>query len=69
KQYLHLPPAISTLAYIIPLVVIDWSLRRDERNLRVFNNKTLRYLVYIIMIIMCYLYIGKTDSTFIYFQF
>jgi alginate O-acetyltransferase complex protein AlgI len=53
--------------YIIPLVIGDWYLRRDERCLTVTKNFT-RYFVYFILIAITALSFG-TKSSFIYFQF
>jgi alginate O-acetyltransferase complex protein AlgI len=52
--------------YIIPLLVMDWWLRRDERVLR-FPYKY-RRLIYIILGVLIMLSFGK-KTNFIYFQF
>lgn len=54
--------------YIIPLVVVDWWLRRNERTLKVPSNPTVRYVVYIVLALLIFLNFGKNNS-FIYFQF
>lgn len=50
-------------------VIIDWYLRKDERNLRVPRNIFIRYAVYIVLAFTVYFFWGKTNSSFIYFQF
>jgi len=52
--------------YIIPLLLIDWWLRRDERNLSV--PKRGRGLVYLVLALLVVFYFGK-KTNFIYFQF
>ncbi len=52
--------------YIIPLLLIDWWLRRDERNLRVPNIG--KGIVYILLALLVVFYFGK-KTNFIYFQF
>ncbi|HEX6430320.1 MAG TPA: MBOAT family O-acyltransferase [Niastella sp.] len=52
--------------YIIPLILGDWWLRRDERNLEV--PKRGKGLIYIILGIFVLFYFGK-KTNFIYFQF
>ena len=69
-QYLHKPQGLRVLFYGIPLIIIDWWLRRDERNLSFFSNKIILYIIFICTII--YLFnsiIEKENSSFIYFQF
>ena len=65
-QLLHLPAGKIAFLYIIPLLIGDWLLRRDERKY-VFGR-----LVALILSIVTMLYfiqsIGK-DTQFIYFQF
>jgi alginate O-acetyltransferase complex protein AlgI len=52
--------------YIIPLILVDWWLRRDERNLRV--PKTGKGIVYLVLALLVVFYFGK-KTNFIYFQF
>jgi hypothetical protein len=59
---------VPMFLYIIPLVIIDWLMRRDERKLRVLTKAN--YWVYILMmemIIVCLL--QEQETKFIYFQF
>jgi alginate O-acetyltransferase complex protein AlgI len=52
--------------YIIPLILGDWWLRRDERNLKV--PKRGRAIIYILLGVLVLFYFGK-KTNFIYFQF
>ena len=67
-QFLSLPVGKSTFAYIVPLVLGDWWLRRDERKLKVASSPLMRKLVYWIVMILI---LSKFNSnrSFIYFQF
>ncbi len=59
---------LSAFFYIVPIILIDWFLRRDERNLRVF--KFGNSLIYVIMLIMVFFFMVKSrETSFIYFQF
>ena len=64
------PEGYSMLMYIVPLLLGDWWLRRDERKLKSFNNKYLRVLFYMLLIfILVYKSMELDNTTFIYFQF
>lgn len=52
--------------YIIPLILGDWWLRRDERNLKV--PKRGKTIIYIMLGVLVLFYFGK-KTNFIYFQF
>jgi hypothetical protein len=69
-QLLSLPDGKMSFLYILPLVLGDWYLRRDERKLKKFPNSKLNIFIYAILII-CLLFssINNDNSTFIYFQF
>ncbi|MES2779599.1 MAG: MBOAT family O-acyltransferase [Bacteroidota bacterium] len=69
-QFLHFP-AKGNLAFVFiaPLICIDWWLRNNERQLRMPDNIIVRYLLYLIFIIVTYLFLGETATSFIYFQF
>ena len=54
--------------YIIPLVLGDWYLRRDERSLKTSSNTIIRKFIYWVIIIIILSLIGGKQS-FIYFQF
>ena len=65
-QYLSTPAGTEVLSYIVPFVLIEWWLRRDERSLRTpATNKPLLYFVLLIVIVFSF---GK-KTNFIYFQF
>ena len=62
-QFLRLPDGKFGLIYVIPVLVLDWYFRRDERVLR-----RLGWMISIVMGLLIY-YFFKHDSSFIYFQF
>lgn len=73
KQFFQLPYGIKIFSYIVPLVLLDWYFRYDERNLRVVKNQKVRRLIYVLFCAMILKYlnlfseVGKIE--FIYFQF
>jgi hypothetical protein len=67
-QFLILPGGKMVFVYIIPLVLGDWYLRRDERKLNQPKKLYLRKLLQILLIILILLNFGS-KSSFIYFQF
>jgi D-alanyl-lipoteichoic acid acyltransferase DltB (MBOAT superfamily) len=63
------PIGLKSILYIIPLLIGDWYLRRNERDLRV-DNKYVRALMYVLLIIVARALISiDNSSSFIYFQF
>lgn len=71
SQFYYNQEGSSIFYFIIPLVLGDWWLRRDERVLRTFKSKTVRFLVYCLIgltIIYMFNFTG-TGYNFIYFQF
>lgn len=68
SQFLHAPEGKSVFVFIVPLILADWWLRRDERVLRVPKA---RYLVYAILAVVVLNYFCNADqsNSFIYFQF
>ena len=65
-QLLSLPPGKMAFFYIVPLLIGDWILRRDERRYT-FG----RFVIWILSIVTMLYFIqsiGK-DTQFIYFQF
>ena len=59
----------SAFWYVLPLIVIDWLFRRNDRSIFAnFNNQLLRWILYIIIGLFITFYFG-TKSSFIYFQF
>ena len=69
-QFLILPCDKMAFVYIIPLVLGDWYLRRNERKLKQYPNSKLNIFIYLFLII-CILFssTNNDNSTFIYFQF
>ena len=65
-QFLTFP--LGKFIYIFPLLIGDWYLRRNERELTVFHTKSLRYAFYSVMLFVVLSNIGVKKS-FIYFQF
>jgi alginate O-acetyltransferase complex protein AlgI len=65
-QFLLLPKEVSVIYYSVPLILIDWYCRRDERILKV--PPRMRYFFYVIMSMLVFFYFNKKQS-FIYFQF
>jgi hypothetical protein len=65
-QFLILPGGKMAFVYIIPLVLGDWYLRRDERKYRF--NRIIAILLAFISIFWLIKSIGNNTS-FIYFQF
>jgi len=62
-QFLHVPDGSKAFIYIIPLIICDWWLRRDERKL-----KKVYPLVYLAIAVLIFYSFGKGHA-FIYFQF
>ncbi|MBS1603283.1 MAG: MBOAT family protein [Bacteroidetes bacterium] len=67
-QFLTLPAGKSSLAYILPLVLGDWWLRKDERNLTIVSQPLIRRFVFWVAIIAIATKYNANRS-FIYFQF
>lgn len=72
-QFLELPVGKMAFMYIIPLVLGDWYLRKDERSLLVPSNKYVRISIYcflgMLILIEMLTYLNAKPSSFIYFQF
>ncbi len=68
-QFLMLPVGKMAFVYIIPLILGDWYLRRDERVLK--SNKKLLELLIIVITLIYFIntILNKTNASFIYFQF
>jgi len=63
------PANLSFLVfYVIPFVLLEWHLRRDERVLLLAKNAVVRYLIYILLVFLL-LYHSGNNAEFIYFQF
>jgi alginate O-acetyltransferase complex protein AlgI len=69
RQYLSIPQGVSIFFYIIPVILVDWYCRRNERNIRIPEMpKIVRWILYLILIVFTLLNIGEKKE-FIYFQF
>ena len=66
KHPLDLLSYCNVFYYIIPLILGDWWLRRDERNLKVPQRGA--SFIYIMLGVLILFYFGK-KTNFIYFQF
>jgi alginate O-acetyltransferase complex protein AlgI len=67
-QLLQLPGGKLALVYILPMLLADWWLRRDERHLKTVKNRLVRYVLYFLIAALCLSMLGEKAS-FIYFQF
>lgn len=70
-QLLMAPSGKMAFGYIIPLVLADWYLRRDERSLCCPQQKIGKLLIYlsIAFLVMYHLFSVDESASFIYFQF
>jgi D-alanyl-lipoteichoic acid acyltransferase DltB (MBOAT superfamily) len=68
-QFLSFNSNLIIFVYIIPLLMLDWIVRRNERNLIFGKNPILRYFIYLMLFISILILGFKTDSSFIYFVF
>ena len=59
----------SGILFILILVILEWIMRKDERNPLHFNNKLIRYLLYLSIVITICLIGNSNNIEFIYFQF
>ncbi|MES2645365.1 MAG: MBOAT family O-acyltransferase [Bacteroidota bacterium] len=59
---------LNIFYYVIPFILIDWYLRKDERQLKVPANSIFRWSMYVTMVMMILYHLGGNHS-FIYFQF
>jgi D-alanyl-lipoteichoic acid acyltransferase DltB (MBOAT superfamily) len=66
SQFLLLPSGKKAIFYIIPLILGDWYLRRNERELKV--PKKAKNIIYITLSLLILFYFGN-KTNFIYFQF
>jgi D-alanyl-lipoteichoic acid acyltransferase DltB (MBOAT superfamily) len=57
------------LLYLLPLFVLEWPMRKDERVILLSRKRWLRYTLYILMAFMIYDRLFSSDLQFIYFQF
>jgi D-alanyl-lipoteichoic acid acyltransferase DltB (MBOAT superfamily) len=71
SQLLELLTYKNLISYILTLLLGDWYLRRHERSLKAFENRTLNWILYIIIscaVVFTFLDHIKAQE-FIYFQF
>lgn len=70
-RLLHLTDEIKVLIYIIPLLLGDWWLRRDERNLQFpfLRGKLIRIPFYWVLLYLILHHFNDGETSFIYFQF
>ncbi len=70
-QFLSIPREKTVLVLSVLLVLADWWLRRDNRQLRVPANKLLRWSIYAVLIVLLIRGMAHIDesNSFIYFQF
>lgn len=68
--------SILALLYIIPLLIIEWRFRRDERSLLMpaipgspVLSKVLRYVFYWSLVLIIIWHFSFSENSFIYFQF
>lgn len=71
SQFLKMPVGAKTfLICSIPLMFIDWKIRRDTRNIEFFSNKiVLNIIIFITFYFLLQQIVLKENSSFIYFQF
>lgn len=71
SQLLIAPSGKMAFVYIIPLVLGDWYLRRDERSLRYPKHKIVKLIIYLSISFLVMYHIMSVDesASFIYFQF
>jgi alginate O-acetyltransferase complex protein AlgI len=70
-QFLTIPDVKMAFVYILPILFVDWYLRRDERILRAPKIVRVRNMCYIfVSIVIIWYFFGSDESAnFIYFQF
>ncbi|MCB0704394.1 MAG: MBOAT family protein [Saprospiraceae bacterium] len=69
KGFLQFPAGYSAgLYYILALLLLEWIIRKDERNIRLSANVAIRYIFYTIQLLMILANFSSAES-FIYFQF
>jgi alginate O-acetyltransferase complex protein AlgI len=59
----------NTFIYIIPLIIGDWILRKNERKLVVTENRMVHNLILIFLLVFILVYSENQTAEFIYFQF
>lgn len=71
SQLLMFPGGKMSFVYIVPLVIGDWYLRRDERSLCNPQQKIGKLIIYLSLsfLVMYHLFSVDESASFIYFQF
>jgi D-alanyl-lipoteichoic acid acyltransferase DltB (MBOAT superfamily) len=73
SQYLSIPYGLSGFRLIIIFVLIDWWLRRNEREIRITRYRIVNWICFLMMflfVVSVFLsYLEKKPNSFIYFQF
>jgi alginate O-acetyltransferase complex protein AlgI len=69
SQILSRQTGMSAFFYIIPFIFLDWHFRKNERNLKINQDKILRTIFYMALIFAILFYSKRQASSFIYFQF
>lgn len=69
EQYLKAPSGSMAIVYIIPLLLIDWWMRSNDKAIRVPKNKMLRMVIYYLLIVMAYFMLEHNNFSFMYFKF
>lgn len=70
RQFTVVPIVGSNIfLYILPIIIIDWLSRLNERDVYVPSNVYLRRLIYVIFSYLIFTLFTKSASTMIYFQF
>lgn len=67
-QLLTVPKGATIFIYIVPLLLLDWKFRRNERQLLVPGNVLARWGVYLVFTFLVLIHFGS-QKQFIYFQF
>ena len=65
---LHMPDEWAVAGYILPMILGDWMLRRNERAYNWPLKPTLRVALYFILAVTVCIFWGA-NTNFIYFQF
>ena len=72
-QFFHKPQEISIIYYFIPLILVDWKMRKNERKLVLPNNRFIRILIYVLTSILVLIWLDLFSNNeridFIYFKF
>ena len=59
----------NVFIFIVPLIIGDWWLRRNERSVRVFNSRAFNLIMYYVIVFIILFKLFDAPHQFIYFQF